>query len=302
MEMVLDTYERTTNTVCLTIFSNIFNGFITDHGFVWTRNEFNDDIMWMVIACARAHQITGNASYLAAAKTNFDLCYARAASTNLGGGLWWKTSNQSKNACVNGPAAIAAHLLYQISGDTNYLAMAEAIFHWERSQLFNPNNGQVYDHINADGRVAEHSFTYNQGTFIGIANWLGYTNDARLAADYTMLTSSHNGLMPSYGETGDASGFNGICARWLARFMKDHRLQKRYQSWLQANANAAWNNRRQADNLAWPRWQPTPDGLLHAWGCSSAVVLLQVAGVSESQTDNGTSRRATGRTLSEPIR
>src|SRR5262249_55893357 len=103
MEMVLDVYERTTNATCLIMFSNLFNGFITDHGRLWTKNEFNDDIMWMVIACARGFQHTGNPTFRDAAKTNFDLCYARAASTNLGGGLWWKTDNQSKNACVNGP-------------------------------------------------------------------------------------------------------------------------------------------------------------------------------------------------------
>jgi len=32
MEMLLDTYERTTNPACLTMFSNVFNGFIADHG------------------------------------------------------------------------------------------------------------------------------------------------------------------------------------------------------------------------------------------------------------------------------
>ena len=49
MEMVLDTYERTSNTTCLKMFSELFNGFITDHGRDWRKNEFNDDIMWMVI-------------------------------------------------------------------------------------------------------------------------------------------------------------------------------------------------------------------------------------------------------------
>src|SRR6516164_7016125 len=119
MEMVLDVYERTTNVACLTMFSNLFNGFIGDHGRIWTSNEFNDDIMWMVIACSRAFQQTANRVFRDAAKTNFDLCFARAWSTNLGGGLWWKTADQSKNACVNGPGSIAASLLYQIYGDSN---------------------------------------------------------------------------------------------------------------------------------------------------------------------------------------
>jgi predicted alpha-1,6-mannanase (GH76 family) len=282
MEMVLDVYECTTNTTCLPMFDRIYKGFVVDHSTNWMSNEFNDDIMWMVIACARAHQLTGNTEYRDIAKENFDLCFARAWSASLGGGLWWKTSNRSKNACVNGPAGIAAYLLYQICGDTNYLAKAESLYRWERSNLFNSNTGQVYDNIKADGVVDPQPFTYNQGTFIGMANLLGHTNDAILAADYTMNDLCRGGPMPGYQQSGDAGGFNGICARWLARFMKDRGLQSRYQSWLQANANIAWENRRMVDNLSWSRWShPTPEGLLYSWSCSSSVVAMQVVPPNE---------------------
>jgi len=57
-----------------------------------------------------------NVQFRDVARTNFDLCFARAASTNLGGGLWWKTNNRSKNACVNGPGAIAAAVSILRSG------------------------------------------------------------------------------------------------------------------------------------------------------------------------------------------
>jgi predicted alpha-1,6-mannanase (GH76 family) len=277
MEMVLDAYERSTNPACLTVFSNVFSGFVADHGTNWERNEFNDDIMWMVIACARAHQLTGNIAYRNTAKFNFDLCYARAWSTNLGGGLWWKTSNQSKNACVNGPAAIAAFLLFQIFADTNYLAKSLAAYEWERNSLFDRSSGRIYDNLNENGKIARISFTYNQGTFIGAANFLGHTNEARLAADYTRDYMCWEGILPGYNQDGDPAGFNGICVRWLARFMQDRGLQGRYQAWLQANAEAAWKCRRAGDNLAWSRWYlPTPDETLYSWACSSSAVMLQV--------------------------
>lgn len=277
MEMLLDTYERTTNPACLTMFSKVFDGFLADHGATWERNEFNDDIMWMVIACARAHQLTGNPVYRDTARTNFDLCYARAWSTNLGGGLWWKTSNQSKNACVNGPAAIAAYLLYQISGDATYLAKAEAAYGWERDHLFDPKSGAIWDNMNGEGGIGTKVFSYNLGTFIGAANFLGQTNDARRAADFAKNILCRDGILPDYGPSGDAAGFNGICVRWLARFMKDRGLQKSYESWLRGNADAAWKGRRPADNLSWSSWsRPTPAGLLDAWACSSSVVMLQV--------------------------
>lgn len=276
MEMLLDVYERTTNAACLTMFSNVFKGFLADHGRSWARNEFNDDIMWMVIACARAHQLTGNAEFRDLAKSNFDLCYARAWSTNLGGGLWWKISNQSKNACVNGPAAIAAFLLFQISGDTNYLAKSRAIYQWERANLFDPRSGQVYDNMNYRGEIDSKAFTYNEGTFIGAANFLRCTNDARCAADYTKNALCRDGILPGYRQASDSGGFNGICVRWLARFMRDCALKESYQKWLRANADAAWNVRRR-DNLAWSRWeQPTPDRVLNSWACSSSVIIMHV--------------------------
>jgi len=278
MEMLLDVFERTTNPVCLTMFSNFFNGFLTDHGANWEKNEFNDDIMWMVIACARGYQQTGNNAFRAAAKDNFDLCYARAWSANLGGGLWWKTSNPSKNACVNGPAAIAAHLLGLISGDTNYFTKAEIIFQWERAALFDANRGAIADGVSADGTVHSWASTYNQGTFIGAANFLGHTNDALLAADFMVNELCRGGLLPAYPQATDGGGFNGIGVRWLAEFMRQRRLESRYLPWLQQNADAAWNARRRSDSLIWSRWPaPTPDEVLHSWSCSSAVVVLQVA-------------------------
>jgi predicted alpha-1,6-mannanase (GH76 family) len=277
MEMILDVYQRTTNRACLTQFTQLFNGFVADHGILWSRNEFNDDIMWMVIACARATQLTGNMEFRDAAKSNFDMCYARAWSTNLGGGLWWKINNRSKNACVNGPAAIASYLLYQIYGDTNYLAKSKEIFEWERATLFNTNSGQVYDNIGINGRMHPIAFTYNEGTFIGAANFLGATNDAKLAADYTKNVLSKDGLMPDYGQTGDAAGFHGICARWLAKFMNDRGLQDSYLKWLQANADAAWKNRRLPENISWSQWdKPMPPDPVKSWACSSSVVIMHV--------------------------
>jgi len=284
MEMELDAYERTGNKQQLAMFANLFRGFIADHGADWTTNEYNDDMMWIVIACVRGYLLTGNPAFRDAARTNFDACFARAWSTNLGGGLWWRTDNQSKNACVNGPAAIAAALLGRACHDPAYLAKATNLFLWERATLFDPATGQVCDNIRRSGRMGYTAFTYNEGTFVGAANLLGYTNEAMLAATYTMNQLCRDGILPEYGETGDAGGFNGICVRWIARFTNERHAQPVFESWLQKNAEAAWNVRRPADNLSWCRWQePTPDGPRHSWGCSSSVVLLQVVRPPETK-------------------
>jgi predicted alpha-1,6-mannanase (GH76 family) len=277
MEMELDAYERTSNVLQLAMFTNLFRGFIADHGADWSKNEFNDDIMWMVIACARGYLLTGDPEFRDAARHNFDACFARAWSSDLDGGLWWKTDNKSKNACVNGPAAIAAALLSRACREPAYLTKATNVFLWERAKLFDPETGRVSDNIRPGGRKQGTAFSYNQGTFVGAANLLGFTNEAMLAATYTMNNLGHDGLLPSYNETGDSGGFNGICVRWIARFMNERCAQPTFESWLQKNADAAWGVRRTTDNLSWCRWHdPTPLGERDAWGCSSSVVILQV--------------------------
>ena len=276
MEMVLDAYERNTNSDRLVLFDHLFHGFLAEHGTTWRRNPYNDDIMWMVIALTRAHLLTGNTEYRAVAQTNFDLCFARAASTNLGGGLWWKVGVRSKNACVNGPGSIAAFLLGKATGQARYYEIATNLFLWERATLFNPATGQIYDNVHENGRLGRFSLTYNQGTFVGAANFLGYTNEARLAATFTMDHLCHDGYLPPGGENGDGGGFNGIGVRWIVRFMNDRSEQAAFEPWLQKNAEAAWQARRTSDNLSWCRWpQPTPDDCRYSWGCSSAVVILQ---------------------------
>ena len=144
------------------------------NGSTWTGNEYNDDISWACIAFARAYLITGNMTYRDIAKANWDAMYNRAWDTNyFGGGLWWRQSDrQSKNACIQGPATIAACYLYNISGDTNYLNKAQAIYAWNRKYLFNTNSGRglrQHQHQRTADTVA---LTYNQGTFIGSANLL----------------------------------------------------------------------------------------------------------------------------------
>jgi hypothetical protein len=87
----------------------------------------------------------------------------------------------------------------------------------------------------------------------------------------------HDGYLPAAGKSGDGGGGVGICVRWIARFMKERGEQATFEPWLQKNAEAAWQARRASDNLSWCRWpQAPPPGPRYSWGCSSAVVILQV--------------------------
>ena len=280
IECVIDAYEWNSNSTARSMITNLLNGFISNNGTTWINyTPYNDDVMWAVMAFARGGMDTGNTNYCNLAKANFDACYARAWSTNLGGGLYWEYPvNASKNACVNGPGAIAAYLLYQIYGDTNYWNKATNIYYWERSVLCNPSSGSIADNVGTNGVVNWGPTTYNQGTFIGAANFLGQTNDAALVANFTMMNMTGRGILPQYGIGGNNSGFNAIFLRWMTRFMMSRNLQSIYEPWLQANAAAAWNSRR-TDNLSWCQWPlPSPPGTdFYSWDCISSFEALQAA-------------------------
>jgi len=276
IETMLDAYDWTSNAAYKPMITSLLNGFEKRNGAIWSSNIYNDDCMWAAIAFARGYLDTGNSRFKSVAKANFDMVFARAWDNAIGGGLWWTTKNNTKNACVNGPGAIAAYLLYKSSGDKEYLVKAYQIYDWERKNLFVAETGKIFDAERTNGIPRGGATTYNQGTFIGAANFLGRTNDAMLAADYTMNRMSKDGLLPQYGQTGNNSGFNAIFLRWLVKYMKDRGLQTRYQSWLQQNADAAWNARRASDNLSWCQWrEPTPAAAnLNSWGCISSVEAL----------------------------
>jgi predicted alpha-1,6-mannanase (GH76 family) len=287
IECVLDAYEWTSNPDYKVMAVNLLNRFEKRHGTNWSANTYNDDCMWASIAFARGYQASGNARFREIAKWNFDMAYARAWDTNLGGGLYWTTANHSKNACVNGPGGIAAYLIFQVCGDAGYWAKASNIYKWERSVLFKPATGAVSDSINLAGKINLWTSTYNQGTFLGLANFLSRTNDAMLAANYTQSHLTHSGILPQYGIANNNSGFNAIFLRWLVKFMRGRGLQSAYQPWLQANAEAAWNSRRITDGLSWCQWrQVTPEKAnLHSWDCIASLEALQLSSLMTESHD-----------------
>jgi hypothetical protein len=285
IEMVLDACERSHNPSYSNQVVELINGFDKIHGSDWTKNEFNDDVIWICIANLRGYQLTGNTKWRDHARANFDAVYARAWDTNfMGGGLFWKTDNRSKNTCVNAPAAIAACLLWKTCGETPYREKANGIIDWVKAVL-SDGHGWIYDSINTTGRISRVSFSYNQGTFIGACNFLGRTNDAAQVMDFVMHregASVHGfSILPPYRLSSDSAGFHGIFLRWMARYMKDQHLESAYLPWLQANALSAWSVRRASDNLSWSDWlQKTPTNNtfeLPSWACSPSVVALQVA-------------------------
>jgi predicted alpha-1,6-mannanase (GH76 family) len=297
IEALEDAYERTQNPTYGGMVAKLVNGLNqvvsgTDDWASW--NNFNDDIMWGVIALARAYEITGNAAFLTQAEVQFNAVWSRGWDAALGGGLWWNTDKQTKNACVNFPATIAAMYLAKHTQKTGFRSQADALWTWSRAHLYDASTGRVIDHLSADGTPAPAtwSFTYNQGTFIGAAYLLfqdtttaSYIADCSLAATWTKvhLTNNTSGILMENGDKssrdggGDGPGFKGIFARWCSRYAIGDN-QSEIQTWLTANADAAWAHRN-PNGVTWAQWWlRTPDsGVITSWECSSGLSITQNA-------------------------
>lgn len=265
-EMILDCYEATGEQKYLNDYEDFYRGFINAHGTNWSSNKYNDDLIWMVISCCRAYQLTQKDEYRNVAKENFDLVYKRGYDDVLGGGVYWTTDKGEKNACINGPMTIAACYLSQMfdgAAGAAYMEYAKSIYAWERATLFNAETGEVYDNIAVDGTLSTTVFTYNLGTFIGSGALLyrltgdaAYRSDAKLAADHTMQVKYQSNCITDESG-GDLDGFKGILVRWLYKYI-DMTGTTDYDAWLALNITTGWENR---NNL----------GLVGTkWGCRSS--------------------------------
>ena len=235
-EVVVDAYEKTGEEKYKDLMAQMYRGFVKSYGEEWSDNDFNDDIMWMTIGCARAYELTGETFYKEQAEHHFKLVFDRAWNDDLGGGLLWKTDQTCKNACINGPAAIAGCLLYRITKEEDYLEKAKQIYQWQLDTLCQ-GNGAVSDNIESDGKINTWCSTYNQGTFIGASQLLWeltgeqkYLDEAILAADYTMHEMFHDGVINTEAEGNDLPGFKGILARWLGKLVNEGG-QEQYREW-----------------------------------------------------------------------
>ena len=79
----------------------------------------------------------------------------------MGDGIWLKTDNRSKNACVNRPGSFAAFQLGRATGEGDYFTKSTNMFLWLRATSFEPTTGKVFDNISTNGRIARFSLTYN---------------------------------------------------------------------------------------------------------------------------------------------
>ena len=274
LDVLVDAYLRSPSATLKAQMENLLVGMKAKNGGAWP-NYYYDDMEWMALASLRAYVATTDARY----KDIVDILWADIKggwSTDLGGGIWWRKDNPSKNTPSNMPAAILAARLYKIFNRPDDLQWATNIYTWQKATLYD-GSGLVYDNVDKNGtKNTSWKFTYNQGTFIGAATELYkltgntlYYNDAIVAADYTLNSGlTNNGILKDEGG-GDGGLFKGVFVRYLTRFFVDGNIEaskkSTYINYLKKNAETLWTNGANKSpvlfNTDWSKAPPTSTDL-----------------------------------------
>lgn len=254
LDVLIDLYLRNPSASLKTRMDEVIVGVKAKNNDTYI-NYYYDDMEWMALACLRAFNATNDMQY----KDIVLLLWADIKSgwsADLGGGIWWRKDNSSKNAPSNLPASILAARLYKKFSNPDDLLWAKKIFQWQKDVLYEPNSGWVYDNIENNGnKNTTWKFTYNQGTFTGaalelylITNATSYLDDAVKATDYTLqsgqLTDNANGILKDEGG-GDGGLFKGVFIRYFNRLIIEGNItsgkKTQYINFMKDNAQKLWS-------------------------------------------------------------
>jgi predicted alpha-1,6-mannanase (GH76 family) len=280
-----DDYERTHSPADWTLVNNLVTTFLNDDGTNWASYDtWNDDLGWMTNATLRGYEITGNASWLNIAETQWNDTYNRGWDNAGGGGIWENmTPEYSKCVLSDAPAVFNAIELYRITGDGSYLTKAIQIYKWTKDTLVD-SSGQVNECLafpngpNGSGDFVQVSDNaYNAGLFIEAGDAIyratgdsGYAADAQRTASYFM--NAHP-IVSNGGGRGTTDQY------WLFKGIDDLCTDlgtcASYESYMYNNAAQAWSE-RDSLGLTWNNWsQPTTETNPDAYEMESMVGLFE---------------------------
>jgi predicted alpha-1,6-mannanase (GH76 family) len=230
-------------------------------------NKFFDDNGWWALAWIKAYDNSRDDRYLHAAQFIFSNMIT-GWDEICGGGVWWNTDRNYKNAITNELfLTLAARLHQRAPGDGSYLDWALREWDWFGSSGMISATGLVNDGLTADCKNnGKPAYTYNQGVILGGLGALyeitgdgAYLRQGEAIADAalrhltTPAEASPAGILIEPGEAGmmrrraDGSQFKGIFVRNLHDF---YRLSGRpaYREFILRNARSIWVSNRNDRN------------------------------------------------------
>mgnify|MGYP000877793049 CR=1 FL=1 len=295
MDVLVDAWERTGDAQYNAYFDKWFAGIKVKNGGDY-YNEFYDDMEWNGLTFLRLYNATKDDKYLSTARELWSDIEKAWNENYADGGLAWKKDMiYSKNACSNGPAAIMAARLYNITKEEKYKEWALKIYEWQKNTLFNRGTGAVYDNINGEtGNVDMTALTYNQGTMVGAAVELfhitgdvSFLNDAQKAAYYTItkLIDVNSNILRNEGD-GDNALFKGIFMRYFYILLQEENLNSSYKSlflnFFNKNAETVWLSGCFPDTFLFgSAWSTVPVGESQLTAQASACMLIEAKALYE---------------------
>ena len=127
-------------------------------------DKYYDDNAWLVLGFLEAYDLTHAPKYLAWAKETHAFVLSGWDDT-LGGGLFWKIKHESKNTCVNAPAAVSALNLYATGAAPEQLGWGRRLRDWTDRTL-RDTDSLYWDNIKRDGKIEKTKWTYNAALMI----------------------------------------------------------------------------------------------------------------------------------------
>lgn len=272
LQALLDYMVRTGSTEHLWVFDNTVTIQRTAYMLGEFRGDSTDDTAWWALAMLRAHDLTGDASYLDIARTG-EAFIREYWDDVCGGGVWWDVPQRTyKNAISNELyIKLLAALHNRIPGDTDYLDRALEAWRWFK------NSGMINsDHLVNDGlencrNNGGETWTYNQGVILGALTELSRATgepDLLLTArriatatitsprlsPYGILTEPSENPANGYDPSNeDNPSFKGIFVRNLDEL--DRALPGRpYHGYVQRQARSAARFGRNSANQYGLRW------------------------------------------------
>ncbi|HET6186389.1 MAG TPA: glycoside hydrolase family 76 protein, partial [Trebonia sp.] len=257
-------------------------------------NMFYDDSTWWALGWVAAYDLTGEGRYLDAARSIFAYNLGGWDGT-CGGGVWWNTRRDYKNAITNELFLTLAAVLHQRTpGDQEYRGWALRSWEWLYGSGMIGSSGLVNDGITATcANNGGTTWTYHQGVILGglaalheITGDPAYLRQGEVIADATLSRlTDQSGILTEpcegAGCNSDQTQFKGIFVRNLHDFYP-HSGKPAYRAFLLANADSVWDSDRNAADQFGLRWAGPFDRADASRQSSALEVLTAAAGLMAS--------------------
>jgi hypothetical protein len=264
--------------------------------------KYYDDNAWLALDFVEAYRTLDDRQYLDKAILTFQFVIS-GWSDDLGGGIYWRENDpETKNTCSNGPTAVLALMLYQETGDEQYLTWARQILDWT-AQLKSPDSGVYWDHLKRDGSIDKRTYTYNTGTIIHanallyqISGEERYLQEAQALAAASREHFVKDDPVADIAIYPDTPWFNVILFRgYLALYEADPARDRTYIDAMRANVEYAWANARTTENLFSPDWTGR-SGMTnpHKWLLDQAPMIEFYARLAQFDTVEGVRSQESG--------